>query len=145
MFSVREKPWFVFGTIVTEAPTSADAIRLADPDWTVVQEPIYTNFGKPVEGYRANVRSSDRKVLGVVSDRCKVVQTGSGMDSINSSGWSRNSEIEMSHEVAELELLSSANALNYFAEKYISEEMRKSFQKLIKQYESYNGARTEVY
>ncbi len=74
MFSVREKPWHGLGTIVTEAPASADAIRLAGLDWTVVQEPIYTNFNKPVEGYRANVRSSDRKVLGVVSDRYKVVQ-----------------------------------------------------------------------
>ena len=31
-------------------------------------------FYKLVEGYRANVRSSDRKVLGVVSNRYKVVQ-----------------------------------------------------------------------
>jgi len=74
MFSVREKPWHGLGIIIKEAPTSADAIRLAGLDWTVVQEPIYTNFNKLVEGYRANVRSSDRKVLGVVSDRYKVVQ-----------------------------------------------------------------------
>lgn len=74
MFSVREKPWHGLGTIVAEAPTSADAIRLAGLDWLVVQEPVYTNFNKPVEGYRANVRSSDRKVLGVVSDRYRVVQ-----------------------------------------------------------------------
>lgn len=74
MFSVREKPWHGLGTIVREAPTSADAIRLAGLDWTVVQEPIYVNFNKLVEGYRANVRSTDRKVLGVVSDRYKVVQ-----------------------------------------------------------------------
>lgn len=74
MFSVREKPWHGLGIIVKEAPTSADAIRLAGLDWTVVQEPIYTNFNNVVEGYRANVRSSDRKVLGVVSDRYKVVQ-----------------------------------------------------------------------
>ena len=74
MFSVREKPWHGLGIIVKEAPASADAIRLAGLDWTVVQEPIYTNFSKLVEGYRANVRSSDRKVLGVVSDRYRVVQ-----------------------------------------------------------------------
>lgn len=74
MFSVREKPWHGLGIIVKEAPTSADAIRLANLDWTVVQEPIYTDFNRIVDGYRANVRSSDRKVLGVVSDRYKVVQ-----------------------------------------------------------------------
>lgn len=74
MFSVREKPWHGLGTIVMEAPTSADALRLAGLDWNVVQEPVYTGYNELVAGYKANVRSSDRKVLGVVSDRYKVVQ-----------------------------------------------------------------------
>lgn len=74
MFSVREKPWHGLGTIVMEAPTSADALHLAGLDWNVVQEPIYTDFHEPIKGYKANVRDSDRKVLGVVSDRYKVVQ-----------------------------------------------------------------------
>ncbi|MBQ9927320.1 MAG: DUF932 domain-containing protein [Lachnospiraceae bacterium] len=74
MFSVREKPWHGLGKIVMEAPTSAEALHLAGLDWNVVQEPIYTEFNEPVEGYKANVRDSDRKVLGVVSDRYKVVQ-----------------------------------------------------------------------
>ena len=74
MFSVREKPWHGLGTIVMEAPSSAEALRLAGLDWDVVQEPVCTGYGEPVEGYRANVRSTDRRVLGVVSDRYKVVQ-----------------------------------------------------------------------
>lgn len=74
MFSVREKPWHGLGKIVMEAPTSKDALRLAGLDRNVVQEPIYTEFNEVVEGYKANVRDSDRKVLGVVSDRYKVVQ-----------------------------------------------------------------------
>lgn len=74
MFSVREKPWHGLGKVVMEAPTSAEALRLAGLDWNVVQEPIYTAFNEQVEGYKANVRDSDRKVLGVVSDRFKVVQ-----------------------------------------------------------------------
>ena len=74
MFSVREKPWHGLGTVVAEAPASADALYLAGLDWRVVQEPIYTGFHDEVEGYKANVRDSDRKVLGVVSDRYKVVQ-----------------------------------------------------------------------
>ena len=74
MFSVREKPWHGLGTIVMEAPASAEALRLAGLDWNVVQEPIYTGFKEQVEGYKANVRDTDRKVLGVVSDRYKVVQ-----------------------------------------------------------------------
>ena len=74
MFSVREKPWHGLGKIVMEAPTSKDALSLAGLDWNVVQEPIYTEYNEVVEGYKANVRDSDRKVLGVVSDRYKVVQ-----------------------------------------------------------------------
>lgn len=74
MFSVREKPWHGLGTIIMEAPSSADALRLAGLDWSVVQEPVYTGYNEMVKGYKANVRSSDRKVLGVVSDRYKVVQ-----------------------------------------------------------------------
>lgn len=73
MFSVREKPWHGLGTIVKEAPTSEEALRLARLDWDVVQSPIYTNHGK-VEGYKANIRSTDRQVLGVVSDRYRIVQ-----------------------------------------------------------------------
>ena len=74
MFSVREKPWHGLGTIVMEAPASAEALKLAGLDWTVEQEPVYTEHNEMVKGYKANVRSSDRRVLGVVSDRYKVVQ-----------------------------------------------------------------------
>ena len=74
MFSVREKPWHGLGTIVMKAPTSSDALRLAGLDWNVVQEPVYTEGHELVRGYKANIRSSDRKILGVVSDRYKVVQ-----------------------------------------------------------------------
>lgn len=74
MYSTREKPWHGLGVIVQEAPTSEEALRLAGLDWNVVQEPVYTPFREKIEGFKANVRDSDRKVLGVVSDRYKVVQ-----------------------------------------------------------------------
>lgn len=74
MFSVREKPWHGLGTIVMETPTSADALRLAGLDWNVVQESVYTDSKEKVEGYKVNIRDFDRKVLGVVSDRYRVVQ-----------------------------------------------------------------------
>ncbi len=74
MFSVREKPWHGLGTVVSETLTSAEALKEAGLEWRVYQQPIFTNFGKVIEGYRANVRSTDDKVLGVVSDRYKVVQ-----------------------------------------------------------------------
>jgi phage/plasmid-like protein (TIGR03299 family) len=74
MYSTREKPWHGLGTVVKEAPTSQEALQLAGLDWNVVQEPIYTPFREKIDGFKANVRDTDRKVLGVVSDRYKVVQ-----------------------------------------------------------------------
>ena len=74
MFYTREKPWHGLGTKVEEAPTSTDALRLAGLDWQVIQEPIYTDTGERISGYKANVRDSDRKVLGVVTDRYKIIQ-----------------------------------------------------------------------
>ena len=73
MFSVREKPWHGLGTSVAEAPSSSEALRLAGLDWEVEQQAIFTKSGV-VEGFKANVRSTDKKTLGVVSDRYKIIQ-----------------------------------------------------------------------
>ena len=62
------------GTQVDEAPTSADALRLAGLDWKVERKPIQVCGGRKVDNFFANVRSSDGAVLGVVSDRYQVVQ-----------------------------------------------------------------------
>lgn len=67
----------------------------------------------------------------------------SGMDSIN--GVAANPITTMSHEAAKLELTSSVSALNYFAEKYVPEEMQEAFKDLIKQYESYNNAKVATH
>lgn len=86
MFSVREKPWHFAETkevtkLIQEAPTSADALRLAGLDWKVEPKPIYTEvngiFGStmtPIPGFVANTRDSDGVVLGVVTDAYKIVQ-----------------------------------------------------------------------
>ena len=74
MFYTREKPWHVLGIMVAEAPNSKDALRLAGLNWKVLQEPVYTENKELIQGYKANVRDSDRKVLGVVTDRYKVIQ-----------------------------------------------------------------------
>ena len=74
MFYVREVPWHGLGTRVNEAPASEDALRLAGLNWSVVQEPVYTEQKEQVEGWRPNIRDLDRKVLGVVTDRYKVIQ-----------------------------------------------------------------------
>lgn len=86
MFSVREKPWHYEMTkqvtkLIQEAPTSAEALRLAGLDWRVEPKPIYTEtnglFGRamtPIPGFVANTRDSDGAVLGVVTDAYKIVQ-----------------------------------------------------------------------
>lgn len=74
MFYTRTKPWHGLGIQVQEAPESKDALRLAGLDWKVYQREVYTDSGIKIEGYRANVRNTDNKVLGVVTERYKIVQ-----------------------------------------------------------------------
>lgn len=74
MFYVRETPWHGLGTRVLTAPASKEALEVAGLNWKVVQEPVYTEANELIEGYKANVRDSDCKVLGVVTNRYKVIQ-----------------------------------------------------------------------
>ncbi len=74
MFSVRETPWHGLGRIVIDAPASREALELAGLDWQVESRNIYSGTGTMIPGYRANVRSTDDAVLGVVSDRYRIVQ-----------------------------------------------------------------------
>lgn len=74
MFYVRETPWHGLGTKVKEAPASRDALILAGLNWKVTQEPIFTDTREQIEGYKVNIRDSDRKPLGVVTERYKVIQ-----------------------------------------------------------------------
>lgn len=74
MFWVRKVPWHGLGKGVKQAPNSEEALSLAGLDWKVVQEPIITATGDLVEGYKANVRDTDHRVLGVVTDRYKIAQ-----------------------------------------------------------------------
>lgn len=74
MMYVREKPWHGLGTKVDKAPTSADALHLAGLDWMVEQKNIQLCGGSKIQNYKANVRSSDGQVLGIVSDRYRIVQ-----------------------------------------------------------------------
>ena len=74
MFYVREKPWHGLGVRVQEAPTSADALICAGLNWEVLQKDVYTEDGIFIAGYKVNIRSTDDALLGIVSDRYKVVQ-----------------------------------------------------------------------
>ena len=80
MMYTRTVPWHGLGTKVDEAPTSADALRLAGLDWTVDQKNIQLCGGAKIQNYKANVRSSDGQVLGIVSDRYKLVQNNEAFE-----------------------------------------------------------------
>lgn len=74
MFYTRVAPWHGLGICVQEALTSADALEQSDLNWNVIQRPIMTSAYAPIPGYKANIRDTDERVLGVVTDRYKVVQ-----------------------------------------------------------------------
>lgn len=74
MFYVREKPWHGLGIQVGQALSSLEALEVSGLDWKVQQKQIVTSDGLIVEGFKANIRDFDGKVLGVVTDRYKVVQ-----------------------------------------------------------------------
>ena len=80
MFSVREVPWHGLGTIIKEAVTSEEAIKLAELDWQVIANPIYDAQGREIKGFKANTRDKDNSVLGIVSDRYQIVQNAEAFE-----------------------------------------------------------------
>ncbi len=74
MFYVRETPWHGLGTRVEEALSSKEALHYSGLDWRVRQEDLMTVEHYPIHGFRANIRNDNHTVLGVVSDRYRVVQ-----------------------------------------------------------------------
>ena len=74
IFYVREAPWHGLGICVEEALDSKAALEKSGLNWKVIQKPIMTADNEPIPGFKANIRDTDSKVLGVVPDRYKVVQ-----------------------------------------------------------------------
>ena len=74
MFYTREAPWHGLGVHVNEALSAKEALLAAGLDWEVTQREIQTSDNLLVPGYKANIRSSDQEVLGVVSDRYRIIQ-----------------------------------------------------------------------
>lgn len=79
----RFVPWHGLGVAVESAPTSAEAIKLAGLDWEVKSCPVFTEVaGNRIiaPNHKANVRSSDDKILGIVTNRYKIVQNAEAFD-----------------------------------------------------------------
>ncbi|WP_372631975.1 DUF932 domain-containing protein [Cohnella sp.] len=74
MFYVRQAPWHGLGNRVEHALSSEEALQAAELDWEVIQKSIQTEDYAEIPGYKANIRATDQRLLGVVSDRYKIVQ-----------------------------------------------------------------------
>jgi phage/plasmid-like protein (TIGR03299 family) len=88
-FSVQEKAWHGLGQIVTDYPTSAEAIKHAGLDYEVIKSPLYTNASNIIDptdnleirdneinvpNYFATIRRNNNAVLGVVGKEYHIVQ-----------------------------------------------------------------------
>ena len=74
MYVGRTAPWHGLGVSVINAPTSRDALIYSGLNWKVIQKKLKTIDGVEVPGFKANLRDTDSKVLGIVTDRYTVVQ-----------------------------------------------------------------------
>jgi len=80
-FSVKEKAWHGLGQIISDYPTSAEAIKFAGLDYTVEKWPLYaydiknlTTDEPHVPNHFATVRTDTQQVLGVVGNDYEIVQ-----------------------------------------------------------------------
>jgi phage/plasmid-like protein (TIGR03299 family) len=74
----KERAWHGLGTVVEQAPTPEEALKLAGLDWSVHQTDDVRGYanGLPVrtDKWRLNVRSDVQEVLGCVSDNYQPIQ-----------------------------------------------------------------------
>lgn len=77
-FSVNEKPWHGLGQIVSEYPTSAQALKHAGLDYEVIKTPLFTkdceNKQIEVPDFYSTLRTDTQAVLGVVGKDYQIVQ-----------------------------------------------------------------------
>lgn len=73
-----QNAWHGLGvTLPSDSPVRrnvGEAIVTAGMDWTVGCQPIFDGSGREIEGHKAVVRDSDRRVLGVVKNRFRPLQ-----------------------------------------------------------------------
>ena len=88
-FSVKEKAWHGLGQIVTDYPTSAEAVQFAGLDYTVEKRKLFTFDNEneianadteikipeiEVPNFYATIRTDNETVLGVVGKDYEIVQ-----------------------------------------------------------------------
>lgn len=76
-FFVNQAAWHGLGTVLDHPPTTAQAIVEAGLDWQIREQPIYTQSEhglNPVSTHKSLVRSTDYKLLGIVSQQYQPLQ-----------------------------------------------------------------------
>lgn len=73
-----------YGTVDISSSTNVEeALRNSGLDWNVNSNLLYDESGREIPGYRANIKSDDGSVLGVVSDKYSIIQNNEAFDFIN--------------------------------------------------------------
>ena len=94
----RFVPWHKLGIAVDDCLTSKEAICAAGLDWKVESKPIFDADGNIIPNFKANTRSSDKSILGIVSDKYTIVQNEDAFEFTDSLIADRNNDVK--YEVA---------------------------------------------
>lgn len=82
-FFVKDAAWHGLGRVLPTPPNCVDALILSGLDWTVEKHPLETEipgFGSvSVPSHRSVVRSTDRRILGVVGKDWEPIQNKQGL------------------------------------------------------------------
>ena len=75
IYEQRTAPWSGIGSDIRGAKNVTEALQMSGLDWDIFQRPVATQgFNQiPVDGFKVNLRSTDHKPLGIVTDRYKPV------------------------------------------------------------------------
>jgi phage/plasmid-like protein (TIGR03299 family) len=80
-FSVKKRPWHKFGTVVEEAPSIEEGIKLAGLNWNVELDDLYTPDNIKVPSKAAYRMLNDKKhILGVVGSNYRPLQNVEAFD-----------------------------------------------------------------
>lgn len=89
MFSVQKTPWHKLGTIVQNAPTAEEAIKLAGLNWQVVERQLFSLSGpegqdfERIKTHKTLLRSDNWKPLSVVGEKYTPLQNDKAFDFFN--------------------------------------------------------------
>lgn len=120
---------FAYGNQITLYETETGRVVPKEPtQWLVFSDLLYKN------GYYDDMSDED-----VIKTEDMLKNITSRIESIYGLSDSARSYSDLSHEEANLEFISAVNALNYFADNYVPEDIRGEFKDLIKEYEKYNS------